>query len=113
MERPAVGIDDDGVKSQRWPIIQEGMLVGLQTNRETAHFVAAPGATEREQEVEPLTGYLVGRAKQGEPLKPMRLFHSSNLYLSLLFVAVAVLTAVTARRRPAARAPRSRGRGRA
>ncbi len=34
-----VGYDDDGVKAQRWPIIRDGMLVGLQTNRETAHFI--------------------------------------------------------------------------
>ncbi len=34
-----VGFDDDGVKAQRWPIIQEGILVGLQTNRETAHYI--------------------------------------------------------------------------
>jgi TldD protein len=34
-----VGYDDDGVKSQEWPIVREGILVGLQTNRETAHFI--------------------------------------------------------------------------
>ncbi|HEY8549025.1 MAG TPA: TldD/PmbA family protein [Vicinamibacterales bacterium] len=34
-----VGYDDDGVKAQRWPIIREGILVGLQTNRETAHLI--------------------------------------------------------------------------
>lgn len=34
-----VGFDDDGVKTQRWPIIRDGILVGLQTNRETAHFM--------------------------------------------------------------------------
>ncbi len=34
-----VGYDDDGVKSQRWPIIKDGILVGLQTNRETAHYM--------------------------------------------------------------------------
>jgi TldD protein len=34
-----VGYDDDGVKSQKWPIIKDGILVGLQTNRETAHFI--------------------------------------------------------------------------
>ena len=34
-----VGYDDDGVKAQRWPIVKDGMLVGLQTNRETAHFI--------------------------------------------------------------------------
>ena len=33
------GYDDDGVKTQSWPIVREGMLVGLQTNRETAHFM--------------------------------------------------------------------------
>jgi TldD protein len=43
-----VGYDDDGVKSQRWPIIQEGRLVDLQTNRETAHYIgqtASKGCT--------------------------------------------------------------------
>ncbi len=35
----SVGYDDDGVKSQRWPIIRDGVLVGLQTNRETAHYI--------------------------------------------------------------------------
>jgi TldD protein len=34
-----VGYDDDGVKSQEWPLVREGILVGLQTNRETAHFM--------------------------------------------------------------------------
>ena len=34
-----VGYDDDGVKSQSWPLVREGMLVGLQTNRETAHYI--------------------------------------------------------------------------
>jgi TldD protein len=34
-----VGYDDDGVKAQRWPIVKDGILVGLQTNRETAHFI--------------------------------------------------------------------------
>ncbi|WP_425565514.1 heme o synthase [Pilimelia columellifera] len=33
---------------------------------------------------------LYGRARRGEPLKPMRLFHWSTTYLTLLFVAVAV-----------------------
>jgi TldD protein len=35
----STGYDDDGVKSQRWPIVRDGILVGLQTNRETAHLV--------------------------------------------------------------------------
>jgi TldD protein len=35
----SVGYDDDGVKSQKWPLIRDGILVGLQTNRETAHLI--------------------------------------------------------------------------
>jgi TldD protein len=34
-----VGFDDDGVKAQKWPIVKDGVLVGLQTNRETAYLV--------------------------------------------------------------------------
>jgi TldD protein len=34
-----VGYDDDGVKTQEWPIVREGILVGLQTNREMAHLI--------------------------------------------------------------------------
>jgi len=34
-----VGYDDDGVKGQEWPLVREGVLVGLQTNRETAHYI--------------------------------------------------------------------------
>ncbi len=34
-----VGYDDDGVKTQEWPLVREGILVGLQTNREMAHFI--------------------------------------------------------------------------
>ena len=34
-----VGFDDDGVKTMKWDIIREGTLVGLQTNRETAHYM--------------------------------------------------------------------------
>jgi protoheme IX farnesyltransferase len=33
---------------------------------------------------------LEGRARRGEPMRPMRLFHWSTTYLTLLFVAVAV-----------------------
>jgi TldD protein len=33
------GYDDDGVKTQEWPIVRDGILVGLQTNRESAHFL--------------------------------------------------------------------------
>jgi TldD protein len=35
----SLGFDDDGVKTQEWDIVREGVLVGLQTNRETAHHV--------------------------------------------------------------------------
>jgi TldD protein len=31
-----IGYDDDGVKTMQFPIIKDGILVGLQTNRETA-----------------------------------------------------------------------------
>jgi TldD protein len=34
-----VGYDDDGVKTQKWPLVREGVLVGLTTNRETAHLM--------------------------------------------------------------------------
>jgi TldD protein len=33
------GFDDDGVKNGEFDIVKEGILVGLQTNRETAHYV--------------------------------------------------------------------------
>ena len=33
---------------------------------------------------------LAGRARRGEPLKPMRLFHWSTTYLTILFLAVAL-----------------------
>lgn len=39
----STGYDDDGVKTQQWPLIRDGILVGLQTNRETAHLI---GETE-------------------------------------------------------------------
>jgi TldD protein len=34
-----IGYDDDGVKTQQWPIVRDGILVGLQTNREMAHLI--------------------------------------------------------------------------
>jgi TldD protein len=34
-----VGYDDDGVKTQKWPLVRDGILVGLTTNRETAHLM--------------------------------------------------------------------------
>jgi len=33
-----VGYDDDGVRSQRWPLVQDGVFVGYQTSRDVAHF---------------------------------------------------------------------------
>jgi TldD protein len=35
----STGYDDDGVKTMEWPIVRDGILVGLQTNRETAHLL--------------------------------------------------------------------------
>jgi TldD protein len=35
----SMGFDDDGVKTMEWPLVREGILVGLQTNRETAHYL--------------------------------------------------------------------------
>jgi TldD protein len=43
-----VGFDDDGVKTTEFPIVRDGILVGLQTNRETAAVVgdkASKGCT--------------------------------------------------------------------
>jgi TldD protein len=43
-----VGFDDDGVKTTQFPIVREGILVGLQTNRETAPLIgdkASKGCT--------------------------------------------------------------------
>jgi TldD protein len=34
-----VGYDDDGVEAQKWDLVRDGILVGLQTNRETAHHI--------------------------------------------------------------------------
>ena len=36
-----VGYDDDGVRSQRWHLVRDGVFVGYQTSRDTAHFEAA------------------------------------------------------------------------
>src|SRR5262245_57228441 len=43
-----IGFDDDGVKATEFPIVREGILVGLQTNRETAPLIgdkASKGCT--------------------------------------------------------------------
>lgn len=36
------GYDDDGVRQQRWHIVQEGILKGYMTNRELAHAIDEP-----------------------------------------------------------------------
>ncbi len=33
------GYDDDGVKTTKFPLVRDGILVGLMTNRETAHYI--------------------------------------------------------------------------
>ncbi len=35
-----IGYDDDGVKTMEFPIVRDGILVGLQTNRETAPLIS-------------------------------------------------------------------------
>jgi len=43
-----IGFDDDGVKTTQFPIVRDGILVGLQTNRETAPLIgdkASKGCT--------------------------------------------------------------------
>ncbi len=47
-----VGYDDDGVRSQRWPVVQDGIFVGYQTSRDVAHF-----------ETEALSAAATGRAE--------------------------------------------------
>jgi TldD protein len=37
--RATVGYDDDGVKTTKFPIVRDGILVGVSTNREMAHFI--------------------------------------------------------------------------
>ena len=36
-----VGYDDDGVRSQRWHVVQDGLFAGYLTSRDVAHFEAA------------------------------------------------------------------------
>ena len=38
------GYDDDGVRQQRWPIVQQGILKGYMTNRELAHTIEEGGS---------------------------------------------------------------------
>jgi TldD protein len=37
--RATVGYDDDGVKTTAFPMIRNGILVGVSSNRETAHYI--------------------------------------------------------------------------
>jgi TldD protein len=37
--RATVGYDDDGVKTTQFPIVRDGILVGVSSNRETAHYI--------------------------------------------------------------------------
>jgi TldD protein len=37
--RATLGYDDDGVKTTKFEIVRDGVLVGLSTNRETAHYI--------------------------------------------------------------------------
>jgi TldD protein len=37
--RATVGFDDDGVKTTQFPIVRDGILVGVSSNRETAHYI--------------------------------------------------------------------------
>jgi TldD protein len=37
--RASIGYDDDGVKTTNFPIVRDGILVGLASNRETAHYI--------------------------------------------------------------------------
>ena len=41
-----VGYDDDGVRSQRWHIVKDGVFSGYQTSRDVAHFEAATGKAD-------------------------------------------------------------------
>ncbi len=38
------GYDDDGVRQQRWHIVQDGILSGYMTNRELAHVIDEPAS---------------------------------------------------------------------
>jgi TldD protein len=40
-----VGYDDEGVKTSRWDIVRDGILVGYATNRETAARLGLPHST--------------------------------------------------------------------
>ncbi len=47
--RATVGYDDDGVKTTKFDIIKDGILVGVSSNRETAHYIgdkASRGCTQ-------------------------------------------------------------------
>jgi TldD protein len=42
-----VGYDDDGVRSQRWHIVQDGLFSGYLTSRDVAHYEQAAGGSAR------------------------------------------------------------------
>lgn len=42
-----IGYDDDGVRSQRWHVVQDGVFKGYMTSREVAHFEAESGGSDR------------------------------------------------------------------
>ncbi len=42
--RATAGYDDEGVPAQRWPIVQDGILVDYLTDRETAHRLGRPAS---------------------------------------------------------------------
>lgn len=42
-----IGYDDDGVRSQRWHVVQDGIFKGYMTSREVAHFEAESGGSAR------------------------------------------------------------------
>ncbi len=47
--RATIGYDDDGVKTTKFDIIKDGILVGVSSNRETAHYIgdkASRGCTQ-------------------------------------------------------------------
>lgn len=41
-----IGYDDDGVRSQRWHIVKDGIFSGYQTSRDVAHFEEATGKAD-------------------------------------------------------------------
>jgi TldD protein len=42
--RATCGFDDEGVKTQQWDIVREGLLVGFQTTRDFAGYIREPSS---------------------------------------------------------------------